>query len=133
MDESLMRAPGAPVTLRTSNSAPKGELKTEGKGRMNILQYPLNLTVSMATGLANKVKEVLGGAGQVLCWLARNSTHQQLLALFSINKVSQGLKPLNASYLFHLLELTRAGRDRGGMECGLLSAPFLMWTVRHDI
>lgn len=83
----------------------------------------------METGLANKVKKGVlgvGGAGQGLCWHARNSTHQQLLALFSINKVSQGLKPLNASYLFHILELARAGRDRGGVECGLLSAPLPM-------
>lgn len=43
MDESISRAPGAPLALGTSNSAPKGYTRTEGKSRRNILQYPFEL------------------------------------------------------------------------------------------
>jgi len=43
MDESVSKAPGAPLALGTSNFAPKGYAGTEGKGRMNILRYPFEL------------------------------------------------------------------------------------------
>lgn len=64
MAESLTQAPGAPLALRTSNSAPKGLLETRGKAEMNILHIPLNLTVSMETGSANKGSKVVLGAGR---------------------------------------------------------------------
>lgn len=37
MDESVSRAPGAPLALRTSNFAPKGYTWNRGEMRMNIL------------------------------------------------------------------------------------------------
>lgn len=73
----------------------------------------------METGSANKVnKGGIGGWGEqgtAFVGMPKLSSLQHL-ALFSIIKVSHGLKPLNASRIFHILELAEAGgdRERGG-------------------
>lgn len=78
MDESVNRAPGAPLHSEPLTLLQRAMCEQRGKAGYTYYSIPLNLTVSMETSSANKVKErALGGwgrAGQGLCWHLRNST-----------------------------------------------------------
>lgn len=43
MDESITRAPGAPLALRTSNSVQMASWEQREEAGMNILRYPFEL------------------------------------------------------------------------------------------